>query len=633
MEDSNMNQLFSILHVLKQRGLLGLLVGFVLTTWPAFRLTAVAAQELKNNTLAPALTQATGSAQEAKSKDTGAPLAPTAFTYQGQLKDITGPVNGVYDFQFTLYSAQTGGEVLGLSETKEVVLTNGLFSLCLDFGRVGFEAKESWLEIGVRPSGSTDSYTSLSPRQKLTPTPYAIFARHDQWSLIGVPVGFVSSVDKATVITDEIDEQGLADTKKGSEAAAKNSSSVKAKGAHAERNAAAANGVEWTRDGAGNLFPTNLGDRVGIGTTTPRGPLHVHDAGGFTPIFLSTGSGSEGPATFRLQADSGLFGQGRSFVIYDEVAAQYRMVINGSGSVGIGTTIPRGSLHVHNSSSVTPIFLSTGSGSEGAATFRLQADSGLFGQGRSFVIYDDAAAQYRMVINGSGNIGIGTTTPTSKVEIAAQDGLAITGYQPFLTLRDANASGKRSFIQGVNGDLVFIPDSFANKGAAMVIRNGDGLVTVKNLFIQGGADLSENFDVGASATSGGETSAADVQPGMVVAIDAKNPGKLVVSDQAYDRRVAGIVSGAGGVKPGMMMGQSDSIADGGHPVALTGRVYCLVDASFGAIEPGDLLTSSPTAGHAMKVTDHTKAHGAILGKAMTGLTDGRGLVLVLVTLQ
>jgi hypothetical protein len=62
-------------------------------------------------------------------------------------------------------------------------------------------------------------------------------------------------------------------------------------------------------------------------------------------------------------------------------------------------------------------------------------------------------------------------------------------------------------------------------------------------------------------------------------------------------------------------------------------VYCKVDASYGAIEPGDLLTTSPTTGHAMKVRDHGKASGAILGKAMTALDSGRGLVLVLVSLQ
>jgi len=119
----------------------------------------------------------------------------------------------------------------------------------------------------------------------------------------------------------------------------------------------------------------------------------------------------------------------------------------------------------------------------------------------------------------------------------------------------------------------------------------------------------------------------------VVGIDPQNPGQLRLSDKAYDRSVAGIVSGAGGVNPGMLMSQSGSAADGKYPVALTGRVYCRADASNGSIEPGDLLTTSGIPGHAMKVTDHAKAQGAIIGKAMSSLKNGRGLVLVLVSLQ
>ena len=69
------------------------------------------------------------------------------------------------------------------------------------------------------------------------------------------------------------------------------------------------------------------------------------------------------------------------------------------------------------------------------------------------------------------------------------------------------------------------------------------------------------------------------------------------------------------------------------PVALTGRVYCKADASAGSIEPGDLLTSSSTPGHAMKVTNYAEAPGAIIGKAMNSLEKGQGLILVLVNLQ
>lgn len=155
----------------------------------------------------------------------------------------------------------------------------------------------------------------------------------------------------------------------------------------------------------------------------------------------------------------------------------------------------------------------------------------------------------------------------------------------------------------------------------------DGRTVTKVLQITGGSDLSEQFDVQAYRNR------IQPAPGMVVCIDAANPGELVVCGQAYSTVVAGVISGAGGVQPGMLMGQDGTPADGEHPVALTGRVYVQADASQGAIRPGDLLTTSATPGHAMKAADRDRAQGAILGKAMTALDEGTGLVLVLVSLQ
>lgn len=151
-----------------------------------------------------------------------------------------------------------------------------------------------------------------------------------------------------------------------------------------------------------------------------------------------------------------------------------------------------------------------------------------------------------------------------------------------------------------------------------------GTTRTSVLEITGGNDLAEPFEIAAQAS---------VKPGMVVAIDAANPGRLRLADKAYDRAVAGIVSGANGLTPGLMMAQQERTAAGALPVALTGRVYGWADASNGPIQPGDLLTTSDRPGHAMRATDPTRAHGAILGKAMTALQEGRGLVLVLVTLQ
>lgn len=161
----------------------------------------------------------------------------------------------------------------------------------------------------------------------------------------------------------------------------------------------------------------------------------------------------------------------------------------------------------------------------------------------------------------------------------------------------------------------------------MVISNTE--VEVKKRLMVTGADLAERFKVNLPL----EKELPAVLPGMVLSIDKNNPGELAISQKAYDRTVAGVASGAGGVNTAMLLGQEGTLADGDIPVAIVGRVYCYVDADYGAVEPGDLLTTSPTVGHAMKVTDFSQAQGTILGKAMTALDKGKGLVLVLISIQ
>lgn len=240
------------------------------------------------------------------------------------------------------------------------------------------------------------------------------------------------------------------------------------------------------------------------------------------------------------------------------------------------------------------------------------------------MIYDEVASQYRLVINGSGNVGIGSSTPQAKLEVVGQDALRLVGYQPFLTLLDDNAGYARSRIQAVGGEIVLEPESYingSNPNAAVVIANS-GNVSVRSLTICGGADVAEPF----------ELTTRDIAKGSVVVIDEDHPGQLKLSTRAYDTQVAGIVSGANGIEPGISLYQQGAI-EGGENVALSGRVYVQADASTGAIKPGDLLTTSATPGHAMKGADLSRSQGAILGKAMSALKDGQGMVLVLVTLQ
>ncbi|MBC7226206.1 MAG: hypothetical protein H5T61_03115 [Thermoflexales bacterium] len=103
-------------------------------------------------------------------------LMGTAFTYQGQLKKDGNPVNGTCDFQFSLWNAASGGGQLGLTLTRsDVDVNNGLFTIPdLSFGADRFNGDARWLEIAVRCPAASGSYTTLSPRQKLNPAPYAL---------------------------------------------------------------------------------------------------------------------------------------------------------------------------------------------------------------------------------------------------------------------------------------------------------------------------------------------------------------------------------------------------------------------------------------------------------------------------
>ncbi len=172
------------------------------------------------------------------------------------------------------------------------------------------------------------------------------------------------------------------------------------------------------------------------------------------------------------------------------------------------------------------------------------------------------------------------------------------------------------------GDLNITYGTNQNPGGneQMLQISPEGHTKVKVLEIEG-MDVAERFPVSDSA-----------EPGMVVEIDPNHPGKLRVARGAYNRRVAGIVSGAGDIPVGAILG-SELEAEGAPPIALSGRVWVNCDAREQDVRPGDLLTSSSLAGHAMKATDSVKAQGAIIGKAMGSLTGATGLVLVLVSLQ
>ena len=133
-----------------------------------------------------------------------------------------------------------------------------------------------------------------------------------------------------------------------------------------------------------------------------------------------------------------------------------------------------------------------------------------------------------------------------------------------------------------------------------------------------GADCAENFDV-----------LDDAVPGSVMVIT--DDGGLRVSSEQYDRRVAGVIAGAGPFRPGIVLdGESSGRR---QPISLVGKVHCKVDATYGEIEVGSLLTTSETPGHAMHAADPQRAFGAVVGKALAPLREGTGTIPILVGLQ
>lgn len=232
----------------------------------------------------------------------------------------------------------------------------------------------------------------------------------------------------------------------------------------------------------------------------------------------------------------------------------------------------------------------------------------------------------RSTSNDNGVIWSDPSYPGSDIFIRSNDHVGI-----HLDRDGDGEDSSRLYVYNGDGNTIFRLDESGflrvrNSSEETIFQvNQTGTARVNVLQITGGSDLSERFDI--SSASG------EIRPGLAVCIDADQPGELSVCDGAYNRTVAGIISGAGGIDPGMVMGQEGSQADGAYPVALTGRVYAWADASGGPIRPGDLLTTSGTTGHLMKVTDHGQASGAIVGKAMSSVDADSGLVLVLVTLQ
>jgi hypothetical protein len=393
---------------------------------------------------------------------------------------------------------------------------------------------------------------------------------------------------------------------------------------------------------------------VGIATPSPAYPLHL--AAGKALRIEGGTSASDTAAYFS-------FGGNGAFSIDAPGIPSGRLVVDNSGNVGIGNPSPGYPLHLAPGKALRI---------EGGTSQTDDASYFSFGGNGAFSIDAPGVPAGRLLVTTSGAVGINNTNPAAYLDVGGNmrvsdvdqrgDTLSVSilgdingqleitapgfdGPGPILTLNNPTGGrgaacqiqfqtyGNRltSSIQAIDmgdysNDLVFycaVPGTQSTLASERMRITGAGNINVPGDIILTGADCAEQFDLA--------TGAEVPEPGTVVVLG--DGGGLSVSHGEYDRKVVGVVSGAGDYKHAILLDNRPGSSDHRVAVALAGKVCCKVDTRYGPVAVGDLLTTSPTSGHAMKATDAARAFGSVVGKALQALDGGQGLIPIVIALQ
>lgn len=515
---------------------------------------------------------------------------PHMMTYQGFLTDSAGPVSGSRAMVFSIYSIEEGGTPIWSTGTINVDVDSGYFYYMLGSDSTippeCFEGPDRWLGIQILPDNE------MTPRTRLTSVPYAYQTLRADTARVGG--GWVADQDQK--LRTEV-------------------------------------------------YPADSYAFVGVGTTTPEAKLHVTGtlpgedlirAGDSTLVIPDSGPILVGRMLHIQNYDLGYFGGSCSDDIFVEDSLAVLGLYSAGGYGDLGSAVTFGQVI-------------DGSFSDKWGIVRENYDDPYGGNGLRFT-YGTGANQAlnstKVRIDPDGDVAIGTEDPGQhRLYVESSNGGANGRTAHFINTNTVdgrgiyveNNSSQLTMLVSQKGEQpngeIFRCDSWTGAWHPVFTVKNNGRTIIRGILelqtaggstaieLGEGLDYAEGFDV--SGDPG-------IEAGAVLVIDPAHPGELTLSARPYDRTVAGIAAGADGLGSGVRLGANQFDLD----VALAGRVYCNVDASFGAIQPGDLLTTSSTPGYAMKVTDHARAQGAIIGKAMQPLDFGqKGRILVLVTLQ
>ena len=491
--------------------------------------------------------------------------ADITFTYQGQLKVGENAYTGSCDFRFAFYDSETGGSSVHSDIRSTVPVTNGLFTTQLDYG---FGGPQRWIEIGVScPHSAAPSYTTLSPRQRVTGAPYAISLMPDaRVTFYDTASTSLSAAKLASSGFAGLAGYGYYTNTYGVYGSASGNRGI---GVYGQSTSTSGRGIYGTAPTTGT---------VGIATA----------ASGATYGVYGQSNSSSGYGVYGTAPVYGVYGLSNAFGVYGQSDSVSGKGVYGYASASSGVTY---GVHGHSDSP-------SGTGVRGSNS--ANGGIGVSGTGERIGVHGLSWAT-----DGQGIYAYALGRGVYATSIGTD------GYGVYAEATGKNGTG----IYAIGGSSGYAADFQGN----VILRSRSTGSTIMEL--GEGLDYAEGFDV---------SDKTGIVSGAVLVIDPDHPGKLTTSSKPYDTRVAGIVAGAKGLNSGVRLG----VDQFDYNVALAGRVYCNVDATEAAVEPGDLLTTSSTPGYAMRAMDYARAQGATLGKAMERLEKGRrGLILVLVTLQ
>jgi hypothetical protein len=459
------------------------------------------------------------------------PLA-TAFTYQGQLKQGGVPLNATVDLEFSLWISPDGDQQEGQFVLKEgVEVENGLFTVQLDFGANVFNGNARCLEVSVCAGCGVDGFVTLAPRQPLTATPYALQTRGlfvDGSKNVGI--GTKSPMAGLHLKgTDRPDSFMYLQSDWGRSVGFRlyEGATPKWEVSHS----AGTNDFRIDSSDRSNVFcAEQSGGNVGIGTTNPGAKLHIGGTPGtdglmFPDGTLQTMAATDHPPgnTLDQAYDQGGAGAGRT-ITADAGAVKIDgpngLTVN--GNVGIGSsgtdakltvaltspTAPGPGVHVSRWTNTNPL-TSVRTEIDGNAVNAYKSVFGLPDTGVPVNVNDTSPGDV-LLVEGGGDVGIGTDTPTARLHIAGMPGVDGIKF-PDGTLQTTAAGGAALVPIGAvidwwrPNDTFPVPDGFQICTGGVVNDaqspfNGETLPDLRNRFIRGAASFAGIGDTGGAST-------------------------------------------------------------------------------------------------------------------------------------